>query len=96
MRVLSIGLHLMRTGEVQADLSVIGRQPYVPELIARKREAEHGSFPAGLRAAFERDVADLRDRLESARDSSALPDQPDPDAVEELHRLVVAARLGTV
>jgi hypothetical protein len=86
----------MRTGRLETDLAVLGAElPYVPELIERKRAAEHGAFPDGVGTAFGRDVARLRGELESARDASHLPDKPDPAAVEELHRLVVHARLDT-
>ena len=96
LRVLLTGLHLMRTGEVVADLNHLDAPAYVPELIAAKRAAEHAPFPAGARDAFERDVPRLRAELEAARDASALPDKPAPAAVEALHDLVVTARLGTV
>lgn len=96
LRVLLTGIHLMRTGELVADLNRLDAPAYAPDLIARKREAEHGPFPADARDALERDVPRLRAELEAARDDSALPDKPAPDAVEALHELVVAARLGTV
>src|SRR3954466_7924321 len=51
LRVLLTGLHLMRTGELETDLGVLGTGlAYVPELIGRKREAEHGPFPSAVRA----------------------------------------------
>jgi len=97
LRVLLTGIHLMRTGTLETDLGVLGAGlAYVPELIARKREAEHGPFPATVRAALERDLPRLRAELEAARDASALPRQADPAAVEALHRLVVGVRLGSV
>jgi uncharacterized protein len=95
LRVLLTGLHLMRTGALETDLGVLGASlPYVSELIGRKREAEHGPFPSSVRAALEKDVPRLRAELEAARDASALPDQPDRAAVEELHQLVVRTRLN--
>ncbi|MFI5494069.1 DNA polymerase beta superfamily protein [Actinoplanes sp. NPDC051859] len=94
LRVLHTGLHLMRTGEVIADLSVLSDLPYVPELIDRKRAAEHGSFPPALSDTVAADVARLRAELEAARDSSMLRALPEPAAVEELHALVVRARLA--
>jgi predicted nucleotidyltransferase len=99
LRVLLTGLHLMRTGEVVADLPTLaeaarGELPYVPELIARKRAAEHGACPAEQRAQWERDVPRLRAELEAARDTSALPDRADPAAVDALHELIVRVRLG--
>ncbi|MET8153109.1 DNA polymerase beta superfamily protein [Actinoplanes sp. NPDC049668] len=97
LRVLLTGIHLMRTGTLETDLGVLGGGlAYMPELIARKREAEHGPFPAGFRAALERDIPRLRAELEAARDASALPGHADPAAVEALHRLVVRVRLGSV
>ncbi len=96
LRVLLTGIHLMRTGAVQADLHRLDPPAYVPELIARKRDAEHGPFPAEARAAFERDVPRLRAGLEAARDASHLPDKPASEAVDALHELVVSARLGTM
>ncbi|BCJ49238.1 nucleotidyltransferase [Actinoplanes sp. NBRC 14428] len=94
LRVLHTGLHLMRTGEVVADLGALSTLGYVPELIAMKRSSEHGAFPAALREAVEKDVPRLREELEQARDASALPLRADPGAVEALHQLVVRARLA--
>ena len=96
LRVLLTGLHLMRTGEVVADLRRLDGPAYVPDLIALKRDAEHGPFPAAARDALERDVPRLRAELETARDASHLPDKPAAEAVEALHELVVGARLSTV
>jgi len=94
LRVLLTGLHLMRTGALETDLGVLGGGlPYVPELIGRKREAEHGPFPSAVRADLARDVPRLRADLEAARDASALPAHADRGAVEALHQLVVRTRL---
>ena len=93
LRVLLTGLHLMRTGELETDLGVLGTGlAYVPELIGRKREAEHGPFPSAVRADLARDVPRLRAELEAARDASALPEHADRDAVEALHELIVRTR----
>jgi hypothetical protein len=89
--------HLMRTGRLETDLGVLGaRLPYVPDLIAAKREAGHGPLPPGARAALDRDVPRLRAAVEEARDESPLPPRPAPEAVDALHDLVVRARLETV
>jgi len=46
LRVLLTGIHLMRTGILETDLNVLGAAlPYVPDLIAAKRTAEHGPGP---------------------------------------------------
>lgn len=94
-RVLSTGIHLMRTGEVLADLGELDHGPaYLPDLVAAKREAEHGALPAGApdldRLAA--DVAAMTARLETERDRSSLPERP--SAGPALHDLVVRARLA--
>ncbi|GLY78180.1 nucleotidyltransferase domain-containing protein [Actinoallomurus iriomotensis] len=94
-RVLSTGIHLMRTGEVVADLTALGHAPaYVPELVAAKREAEHGTLPpdAPGRERLAADVNAMTARLEEERDRSPLPEQA--TAEPALHDLVVRARLG--
>ncbi|MGX6606484.1 nucleotidyltransferase domain-containing protein [Micromonosporaceae bacterium Da 78-11] len=97
LRVLLTGTHLMRTGRLETDLGVLaGRLPYVAELIARKRSAEHSAFPPDLVARLRHDVTVLRADLEAARDSSPLPEHADPAAVQALHDLVVHTRLATV
>ncbi|SCF22376.1 nucleotidyltransferase domain-containing protein [Micromonospora mirobrigensis] len=95
LRVLLTGIHLMRTGRLETDLGVLGTHlTYVPELIAAKREAEHGPLPPGAADRLAADVPRLRAELEAARDSSALPEHADPAAVDALHDLVVRTRLG--
>ncbi|WP_207945867.1 nucleotidyltransferase domain-containing protein [Actinomadura sp. 7K534] len=95
-RVLLTGIHLMRAGEIQADLTRLTGDgpPYLPGLIEAKRAAEHGALPADAPAPprLQADVAALTARLEDERDRSDLPESPaDPRA---LHDLVVRARLG--
>jgi hypothetical protein len=95
LRVLLTGIHLMRSGRLETDLGVLGAGlAYVPDLIAAKREAEHGPLPAGAEQRLATDVPRLRAELEAARDASALPDRADPAAVDALHDLVVRTRLG--
>ncbi|MFI6922667.1 DNA polymerase beta superfamily protein [Nonomuraea spiralis] len=93
-RVLATGTHLMRTGELEADLTRLMAYgpPYLPELVAAKREAEHGAAPAldGVAADVERMTA----ALEAARESSALPERA--TAGDALHDLVVRARLAAL
>ncbi|MEU8816881.1 DNA polymerase beta superfamily protein [Actinoplanes sp. NPDC048796] len=97
LRVLLTGQHLMRTGTLETDLNVLGNGlDYVRDLIALKRDAEHGPFPTALTSRLLKDAAALRDALEAARDSSALPATPPASAVSALHELVVNARLATV
>ncbi|RJL34638.1 nucleotidyltransferase domain-containing protein [Bailinhaonella thermotolerans] len=92
-RVLLTGVHLMRTGEVVADLRELlpYGPPYLAELIEAKRAAEHGAAPVGAEAVSG-DVAALTARLERERDASALPERA--SAEDALHDLVVRTRLG--
>lgn len=95
LRVLLTGIHLMRTGQLEADLGALaGAPPYVPDLIAAKRSAEHGPFPAGVAARLAEDIPRLRAELETAKDESKLPDHPSEQSVAALHDLIVHTRLG--
>ena len=89
-RVLLTGIHLMRTGELEADLTRLeGGPPYLPELIEAKRAAEHAQAPSLHQAGA--DVIALTELLEQERDRSPLP--LEPHAHDALHDLVVRARL---
>lgn len=97
-RVLLTGIHLMRTGRIEASLpALLAEHPEdgVEELIARKvggseRQGHESGKSDPYRARYLRLVAEL----ESARDDSHLPDRPAAAAVTELHELVVRVRLG--
>ncbi|MFC0626547.1 nucleotidyltransferase domain-containing protein [Kribbella deserti] len=99
-RVLLTGIHLLRSGEVQADLRQLVSLPeapdYLPELMAVKIEAEHGSLkdlvipPAA--EVLEVDYARLQQALEDGEATSILPDQP--SAAAALHDLLVRVRLA--
>lgn len=91
-RVLATGIHLMRSAELRADLTQLyGYGPaYLPDLVAAKREAEHGAAPVIASAAA--DVAEMTAELERAADGSALPGTASAHAA--LHDLVVRIRLG--
>lgn len=95
-RVLLTGIHLMRTGEVAADLTrLYGDAPrYLPDLVEAKKSAEHGALPADApgTTALEADVRRLASALEQARDASRLPEAP--TAKRTLHDLIVRARLA--
>jgi hypothetical protein len=96
-RVLLTGLHLMRTGRLEANLVTLNahfRLPYVPELVQRKLEgAEQGVLPEGDFSLYEREYQRLLAELERAHTESKLPDAP--SAREGLHALLVRRRLAT-
>ena len=79
-RVLLTGIHLMRTGQVEANLNVLNHEfnlPYLPELLdakingAEKQELDHADIEF-----HEREFDRLTKQLEDARAASRLPDRP--------------------
>src|SRR5438552_12470022 len=79
-RVLLTGIHLMQTGDVEANLVRLNegfRLPYIPELIERKVS---GSEKARLEKAdvefHQRECERLRAELERAFGESSLPEVP--------------------
>ena len=81
-RVLLTGIHLMRTGEVEANLPALNAArreplPYVDELIERKTTGgKHGILNAADMAFHESEYERLTTELEAARDASGLPEAP--------------------
>jgi predicted nucleotidyltransferase len=95
-RVLLTGIHLMRTGEVEANLGVLlGDRPDlagIDELILRKRAGSEGLTIADTEAdahaaRHDRLVAELGE----ARDASALPERP--STRRAIDDLIIRARL---
>lgn len=93
-RVLLTGIHLMRSGEVQAHLPTllgeIDAPAYLPDLIAAKAEQEHGAADIG-HARVAADVERLHGVLDEAQTASVLPDAP--SVHDALHEFVVRLRL---
>jgi uncharacterized protein len=98
-RVLKTGIHLMRTGEVEANLGdLLGDEPIVPylsELIEQKRSGEERSKARNVDIDRVRhDVERLHAELESAGEESHLPQEP--SARRDLDRFVVRERLRSL
>jgi predicted nucleotidyltransferase len=95
-RVLLTGIHLMRTGEVEANIVRLNedpRLPQIPELVARKVAGPEKATLDDADVAFhESEVARLRRELETAGASSSLAEEP--TAREALHDLLLRVRLG--
>jgi uncharacterized protein len=76
-RVLYTGIHLMRTGEIEANLvrlNEVFQNPRIPELIARKLGSAEQSVLADADIEFhEREYHRLRQELEGASAASHLP-----------------------
>ncbi len=95
-RVLLTGIHLMRTGEVEANLQMLNAQAklsYLDELIERKQSGpERGKLPLADLEFHQREYTWLMAELECAADKSPLPAQTNAKA--DLNRLLLKIRLG--
>ena len=94
-RVLLTGIHLMRTGEVEANLVRLNdtaKLPYVSDLIARKTGGIEKGTLSGADLDFHRlEYELLRAELQLAYESSDLPEVASGPA--KLHDLLVRIRL---
>lgn len=95
-RVLLTGIHLMRTGEVEANLTTLNESfnlPYITELIGRKQTgAEKETLPNADTAFYKSEYERLRGELQTAHESSHLPDEARGKA--RLNDLLVLVRLS--
>ncbi len=94
-RVLLTGIHLMKTGQVEANLVRLNESaklPYLPELIDRKvTGSEKGRLEAADLDFHQREYERLRAELEQAYERSSLPENP--SGGEALNDLLVRVRL---
>ncbi len=97
-RVLLTGIHLMRTGEVEANLlrlNAVARPSHVAELIARKLAGPEQSLLDDSDVEFHhREYDRLRLELEAAHQASSLPEAP--TGREALNDLLVRMRIPHV
>ena len=94
-RVLLTGIHVLQTGEVEANLRVLTQDeplPGVADLIARKiAGAEHGALQPGELEAHLAELSGLENDMAAAFEASTLPENPTMWAA--LDDFVVRARL---
>jgi predicted nucleotidyltransferase len=94
-RVLLTGIHMMRTGEVEANLLALNeffKLPYIPELIARKLQAsEKSTIEDADMALHQKEYERLKSELEQASLASRLPERP--TCAEALNELLIRTRL---
>jgi predicted nucleotidyltransferase len=97
-RVLLTGLHLVRTGQVEANLERLNeeaRLPQLPDLLARKRGGpERGALEQADVGFHQAEVERLTAALEEAMRASPLPEAPRPEARAALNEVLVELRLG--
>lgn len=93
-RVLLTGIHLLRTGQVEANLRHLNEEfdlPFLDDLIARKSEGtEKGVLGEGEADRFEAEYLRLMAMLEDAAETSALPERAAGRG--ELHELLLRVR----
>src|SRR5881394_4671320 len=98
-RVLLTGIHLMRTGEIEANLVTLNeefRLPYIADLVARKLAGpEKSKLEAADIAFHETEYQRLRVELQAAHDASRLPELPSEETRAALNDLLVRIRLAT-
>lgn len=93
-RVLLTGIHLMQTGEVEANLirlNEVFRLPYLPELVGRKTAgAERQTIDDADCAFLQREYERLRELLTVEAARTSLPETS--DARDGLHELLLRLR----
>jgi hypothetical protein len=95
-RVLLTGIHLMRTGKVEANLVTLNeefRLPYIADLVALKLAGLEKSKLDDADIAFhESEYQRLRGELQAAHDASQLPELPSDETRATLNDLLVRVR----
>ena len=98
-RVLLTGIHLMRTGSIEANLVTLNeefRLPYISELVARKSSGpEKATLDDAHMAFYEKEYQRLNAELQAAYDSCQLQEAPSTKARAALNDLLVRVRLRT-
>ncbi|MCB1692217.1 MAG: nucleotidyltransferase domain-containing protein, partial [Pseudomonadales bacterium] len=93
-RVLLTGIHLMRTGQVEANLLTLNasaKLPYIDELVQRKLAGpERGHLEAADVEFHEREYERLVAELEDAAKESMLPERP--TGQDSLNKILVRLR----
>lgn len=94
-RVLLTGIHLMRTGEVNANLVELNSEfklPYIEELVARKSSGEQTTIDSGDLEFYHQEYQRLRAELRAAYEASKLPELPSEQTRKALNNLLIRVR----
>lgn len=79
-RVLLTGIHLMQTGEIEANLAHLNEKfklPYLSDLIAQKRDGtEHAVLPDSDVELHQQEYGRLVSEIKVAHEKSTLPESP--------------------
>lgn len=98
-RVLLTGIHLMKTGRVEANLGILNEEfqlSSVNELIVQKQAGPEQSILTEPVARFEAEYQRLRGELREAELASVLPESPSPRTRAALNDLLFRLRLTSV
>ena len=97
-RVLLTGIHLMQSGQLEANLITLNegfQLPFVPDLLDRKLNgAEQQTLNAAEVGSFEKEFMLLREKLAQAAQKTTLPDAP--SAFEALNEILIRIRLASL
>ena len=97
-RVLLTGIHLMRSGEIEANLLRLNEDaklPYIDDLVERKLSGpEKGRLSAVDVHFHQREYERLVTKLKSSSEKSTLPERP--SGLDRLNDLLVRLRLRSV
>jgi hypothetical protein len=97
--VLLTGIHLMRSGEIEANLLALNddfRLPFLEELIAQKLSGpEKASLNSAEISFHEVEVNRLRQELETAHATTRLQESPSEETRSRLSKLLVRLRINT-
>lgn len=97
-RVLLTGIHLMRSGEIEADLVLLNevyQLPFIPDLIARKLAGpEQQTLDPSEIDQYEREFHCLRTRLVDEAAITTLPESQTAQAA--LNDILIRVRLATL
>lgn len=95
-RVILTGIHLMRTGTIEANLLKLNEEfmlPYITELVERKvHGSEKGTLSSDERNLHQTEYMRLVTKLEEAAAKSDLP--AEASARDSLNDLLIRVRLG--
>jgi predicted nucleotidyltransferase len=95
-RVLLTGIHLMRTGEIEANINILNetfRLPFLPELIARKTSGiEKQTLSAEEHGFYDTQLEQLEQALKAAGEETTLP--AETSARPAMSDLLVQLRLA--
>jgi len=97
LRVALTGIHLMRTGELNANLPELNEiypLDYLAELIEQKQTGEQARIDGGKVAFLTQEFKRLDEQLTEAHAQSTLPESPSQETRAAINDLLVRIRLN--